>query len=249
MSRVATVLKGGAAALLLASLAVGCASTKATTTMQYNGALPRPTRILVYQFATSPDEVQLDRSPTSVAQWKLSGTSSSQERSDVAHAVAKTLATKLVAKIQAYGLPAEIGYGPPPTQAGPILVIDGQFIAIDEGTRALRMVIGLGAGHSTVRTAVQVTEMYPEGRRLVDQFEVDARSGYKPGAAETMGAGAAAGTLATAAAVTAAGSVASEAFGANVDADSERTAAKVAKLLGTFFAEQGWIPPQSGGLL
>jgi len=249
MSRVAMTLKAGAAALLLAAGAVGCASTKATTTMQYNGSLPRPMRILVYQFATSPEEVQLDRSPTAVAEWKLKGTSSAQERSDVAHAVAQTLATKLVSKIQAYGLPAEIGYGPPPVQAGPVLVIDGQFIAIDEGSRAMRMVIGLGAGHSNVRTAVQVLEMYQEGRRVVDQFEVDARSGYKPGAAETMGAGAAAGTLATAAAVTAAGSVASEAFGANVDADSERTAAKVAKLLGYFFAEQGWIPPQNGGLM
>jgi hypothetical protein len=241
--------RASAAALLLVTWSVGCASTKATTTMQYNGSLPRPMHIIVYQFATSPDEVQLDRSPTAVAQWKLSGTSSTQERADVAHAVAKTLATKLVAKIQALGLPAELGYGPPSVGAGPVLVIDGQFIAIDEGTRALRMVIGLGAGHSTVRTAVQVTEMYPEGRRLVDQFEVDARSGYKPGAAETMGAGAAAGTLATAAAVTAAGSVASEAFGANVDADSERTASKIAKLLATFFAEEGWIPPPSSGLM
>ena len=249
MSRVVTVLKGSAAALVLASLAAGCASTKATTSMQYNGALPRPMHIVVYQFATSPDEVQLDRSPTAVAQWKLSGTSSTQERADVAHAVAKVLATKLVAKIQALGLPAELGNGPPPVDGGPVLVIDGQFIAIEEGTRALRLVIGLGAGHSTVRTAVQVTEMYPEGRRLVDQFEVDARSGYKPGAAETMGAGAAAGTVATAAAVTAAGSVASEAFGADVDADTERTASKIAKLLATFFAEEGWIPPPSTGLM
>ena len=238
-----------AAALLLAAGSVGCASTQATTTMQYNGALPRPSRILVYQFATSPQEVQLDRSPTAVAQWKLQGISAGQERADVAHAVASALATKLVAKIQALGLPAEMGYGPPNPGAGSVLVVDGQFISIDEGSRAARMVIGLGAGHSTVRTAVQVLEMYAEGRRVVDQFEIDARSGYKPGAAETMGAGAAAGTLATAAAVTAAGSVASEAFGANVDADAERTAAKVAKLLATFFAEQGWIPPQSGGLL
>src|SRR5215472_7457963 len=145
---------GVVVALLLAAGAAGCASTKATTTMQYNGALPRPTHIIVYQFATSPQEVQLDRSPTAVAEWKLSGASSSQERAGVAHAVAKTLATKLVAKIQALGLPAELGYGPPPLDAGPVLVIDGQFIAIDEGTRALRMVIGLGAGHSTVRTAV-----------------------------------------------------------------------------------------------
>jgi len=59
-----------------------------------------------------------------------------------------------------------------------------------------------------------------------------------------MGMGAAAGTLAVSAAVTAAGTVASEAFGATVEADAERTAADVAGRLRTYFTEQGWIQPQ-----
>ena len=105
------------------------------------------------------------------------------------------------------------------------------------------MVIGLGAGQSDVRTAVQVSEVYPEGRRVVDEFEINAKSGYKPGMAETMGLGAAAGHLAVSAAVSTAGAVASEAFGDDVKADAERTAAKVATLLSGFFAQQGWIAP------
>jgi hypothetical protein len=237
-----------AVAALLLALGAGCASTQATTTMQYGGALPRPRAILVYRFATSPQEVQLDRSPTSVLQWKAQGISSSGEQLDVAHQVSATLADHLVQKIQAMGLPAQLGEGPPDLSNGPVLVVDGQFIAIDEGSRALRVVIGLGAGRSNVRTAVQVLEVRPAGRRVVDEFEVDAKSGRKPGAAETMGAGGAAGVLATSAAVTAAGSVASEVFGANVDADAERTASKVASMLAAFFAQQGWIPPQGGTL-
>jgi hypothetical protein len=81
-------------------------------------------------------------------------------------------------------------------------------------------------------------------RRVVDQFEIDARSGRRPGAAETLGAGAAAGTLATAAVVTAAASVGSEAFGDDVDADASRTADKIAGMLSDFFAQNGWIAPQ-----
>jgi len=244
MPRAATRMKVGAAVLLLAAAGAGCATTQATTTTQYRGAVPRPSQILVYRFATSPGEIQLDRSPTAVAQWKLQGVSASQERRKVAQAVASALADKLVAKILAMGLQAQLGEGPPNLENGPVVVIDGQFLAIDEGSRALRLTIGLGAGRSTVRTAVQVLELFPEGRRVLEQFEIDAKSGRKPGAAETLGAGAAAGTLATAAAVTAATAVGSEAFGANVDDDAERTATKVAKLLSAYFAEQGWIAPQ-----
>jgi hypothetical protein len=94
-----------------------------------------------------------------------------------------------------------------------------------------------------VRTSVQVAELLPEGRRLVDSFEVDAKSGRKPGAAETMGVGAAAGHVAVSAAVTAAGAVGAEAFGDNVEADAERTAAKVATVLQGFFERQGWVTP------
>jgi hypothetical protein len=116
-------------------------------------------------------------------------------------------------------------------------------MAIDEGSRALRMTIGLGAGQSSVISNVQVFNVFPAGRRMVDAFEVTAQSGRKPGAAETMGAGAAAGTLATAAAVTGASTIASEAFGANVDDDAKRTAKKIASMLSDFFAQQGWTGP------
>jgi hypothetical protein len=230
-----------ATALLLLG-GFGCASTQATGGEQYGGRLPRPERILVYRFATSSDEVQLDRSPTVVAAWKVQGTSETSERRQVAQSVADAVADNLVKKIREMGLPAELAEGPIP-ENGPTLVIDGQFLAIDEGSRAERVVVGLGAGRSDVQTAVQVTEVVSGGRRLVDQFQVDAKSGRKPGMAETMGAGAAAGTLATSAAVSAAAAAGSEAFGDNVDADAHRTADKVASVLRTFFSRQGWIAP------
>jgi hypothetical protein len=243
-TRARALRRAGAAAsaLLLASL--GCASTQVDVSSQYQGYLPRPTRILIFPFATSPEDVQLDWSPTAVGAWKLQGISASAERQKVGQAVAEALAKKLVTKVQALGLPAEFATGPVPAPSGSTLAISGQFLAIDEGNRAERVVIGLGAGRSDVRTAVQVAELFPEGRRLVESFEVDAKSGRKPGAAETMGVGAAAGHLAVSAAVTAAGTVASEAFGDDVEADAERTAAKIATVLQSFFMRQGWIPPQ-----
>jgi Domain of unknown function (DUF4410) len=234
--------------LALAVAGAGCATTEVTPTAStYQGMLPRPQHILVFPFATSPEEVQLDRSPTAVAVWQSKGLSAGTERSDVAHAVSQKLATHLVEKIQAMGLPAEVVWGPLPERVGATLLIDGQFISIDEGNRAERVVIGLGAGRSSVRTAVQVSEQLPEGgRRLVDQFDVDAQSSRKPGMAETMGAGAAAGNLAASAAVSGGVTVGTELFGANVDDDAERTASKIASVLQSFFVRQGWIAPTEG---
>jgi hypothetical protein len=237
-----------AAVLAACAFAAGCASTQAASQGQYSGYMPKPRLILVYPFAASPAEVDLDRSPTAVAQWKLSGVSPTQERIDVGDKVASVLADHLVQKLQSEGLPAQRGEGPPDLSQGPVVVVDGQFVSINEGSRAERLVIGLGAGASDVRTEVQLVELQPEGRRLLDQFEVNAKSGRKPGMAETMGAGGAAGHLAVSAAVSVGGAVASEEFGANVEADAERTAAKVAKMLNSYFQEQGWIPPQGGGM-
>jgi hypothetical protein len=56
--------------------------------------------------------------------------------------------------------------------------------------------------------------------------------------------GAAAGTLAVSAAVTAGGAIASEALGADVEADARRTASSIADQLETYFTRQGWIQPE-----
>jgi hypothetical protein len=225
-------------------LALGCATTKVTGTTEDVGRLPRPERILVHRFATTPDEVRLDHSVTASAAWKLQGVSEASERQEVARAVSTALADNLAKRIQDLGLPAELAAGEPTLDGRPTLVIDGQILSIDEGSRTARVVIGLGAGRSEVRTSVQVYEILLAARSLVDQFEVDAKSGSAPGMAETMGAGAAAGHLATSAAVSVAKSAASEKFGDDVEADARRSATEISKVLASFFARQGWIAPQ-----
>jgi hypothetical protein len=220
--------------------ALACATTEVTSQSPSFGQAPRPERILVYTFATSPEDVKLDHSLTAQT-WKLQGISASTERRQVGQAVADALADNLVKKFHELGLPAERAYQPAPRDGVSTVVIEGQFLAVDEGSRMERVVIGLGAGKSKVRTAVQAIEILPEGSRLLDTFEIDAKSDSTPGMAETMGAGAAAGHLAASAAVSVAKSAADEEFGADVDADAMRTANKIAKVMGDFFVSQGWI--------
>ena len=62
---------------------------------------------------------------------------------------------------------------------------------IDEGDSGERVVIGLGLGESEVVVEVELVDWLAEGERVVDRFKVSGKSGYKPGMAETMGAGAA----------------------------------------------------------
>jgi hypothetical protein len=228
-------------AVMVLAGALGCATTDVKTKAQDLGGQPRPERVVVHRFAVSPDEVRLDHSVTAAAAWKLKGVPEATERKEVGRAVSDALADELVKKIQALGLPAERGDGPLVDDGRPTLVIDGQFLSINQGSRGERVAIGLGAGRSEVRTAVQVFELIDGGRRLLDQFEVDARSGAKPGMAETMGAGAAAGTVGQAAVVGVVSTAGSEAFGDDVEADAHRTADKLARALGTLFAREGWI--------
>ncbi len=236
-----TILKAGIVAVVIFALAA-CAPTQVQVTEQSGKLLPRPDRIFVYDFFVSPDEVTLDRGVGSKVRELVDKTPRTAEEKKVGHAVANALAANLVKEIQDMGLPAERAAGARPSY-GNILEIDGQFTSVDEGNRTERVVIGLGVGRTDVKTYTQVYDARGGKRTLVSEFDTDAKSGYKPGMAETMGAGALAGHFAASAAVSAGVAGASETFSANVEADAKRTAKEIAKQLRQYFYYQGWVGP------
>jgi hypothetical protein len=138
-------------------------------------------------------EVQLDQGISAGIDRTLgiAGSSPSPRAEELAagHQVAVALADKLVIEIRDLGFQAQRGTTlPPGVQNG--LLVTGQFLAVDQGSEAKRVAIGLGAGRSDVRVQAQVFEVTPHGQRLAEEIEVDARSGLPPGMAETMGLGA-----------------------------------------------------------
>ena len=222
----------------------GCAPTNTTVVSEYIGTLPQPSQYLVYNFAVAPDEVKLDLGVSGEVK-SLAGnpqTPRTDQELQVGRAVAGALASKLVAALRTLGYSAERAAGVPGHGMSNVIVIEGQFLSIDEGNRAERVVVGLGAGRSDVKTYTQVYDIQPTGRRLVEQFQTDAKSGYKPGMAETEGVSAAAGHWAVGLAVGAGVTVASELYGANVEADADRTAKAIAKQLDAYFQAKGWVP-------
>jgi hypothetical protein len=132
-----------------------------------------------------------------------------------------------------------------PSADGKVLMVKGQLLSIDEGNRTERVAIGLGAGRTSVQANVQVYEMTPEGKQEVDSLRGTAKSGRKPGMGEMMGLGAIAGHLLASTVVSGALSAGTEMTSATVEADGKRLAEDIAKDLGKFFVDQGWIPPEA----
>jgi hypothetical protein len=232
------VLIAGLMAVLVVS---GCAPTQVKTVSEYSGKLPRPDHIFVYDFATSPDDVDTSKGVIADLKHLVKKTPRTKEEKAVGQHVADALSKELVKEIQSFGLPTERAAGNP-AATGKILEIEGQFLSIDEGNQTERVIIGFGAGRTDVKTNVQVYDVTAQSRRAVEKFAIDAKSGRKPGMALFVGAGALMGHAAVSTVVSGGVSAASEKFSANVEADAKRTAKEIAKRLGQFFVRQGWIP-------
>lgn len=229
-----------ASALVLALAA--CGPSKVEPLDTYHGAaLPRPDLVIVSDFVTAPDAVTLDRGLGARLRSAISGSSAAARESGDERKVTAAIAKTLVDEIHKLGLPVLQSNEVAATGTNK-LVVAGQILTINEGNRTRRTLIGLGAGRSTVAARADV--YYAVGRAepsLVESFRADAESGRRPGAAETMGVGAAAGTVAESAAVTVGTNVV-PALGGDVSADGERMAKAIAKQMAKFFVAQGWIP-------
>lgn len=221
------------------SLLAACTSVSVDRDVGATEQLPAPDRVLVYNFAVTPQEVQLDAVGSAITST-LDGTADSAQEVQVGHAVANAVAKRLVSNIQNMGLNAERASGPVPPTGTDVLIV-GQLVSIDQGNEAERVVIGLGAGRSDVEARVQVYESTAGKRIPIETMEGTAKSSLMPGAAETLGVGGLTGHILVSAAITAGSQVANQTLSANVDSEAGRLADKVADQLKVLFATQGWI--------
>lgn len=230
-------------AVLLAGLAVAACSGGHVRTAQtaLTGALPRPAQVVVTDFAITPDEVKLDRGVGVSVMRNASGQPASEAQMKAAQATQSALSETLVAQLRAEGLPAvrvAPGAVPPPGT----LLVQGQILGVDQGNRARRLLIGLGAGKSQVQADSQLYYIAdPSQPQFLRAFTGSADSGRMPGAAETMGAGAAAQTVGSSAAVTTATHTNAEARHTDAEAEADALAKALAHQIGTYAAAQGWI--------
>jgi len=198
--------------------------------------LPKPSRILVYDFAVSEREVfeyqGIMRQQPSVKDAKERERQLAQEVKDaLAEEVADGLRKMrfIVERVSRGTAPAENE-----------LLIDGQFLTVDEGNPLRRLVIGFGSGTSTVESRAQVYQGGNAGRLL--EFTTHSASGKLPGAAPALGAGAVVQGGVTAGMVVANAAVSGvKTYKSDVARMAAESGDQVVRYLSEFFAQQSWI--------
>jgi hypothetical protein len=222
------------AALALA----GCASAKVTSRDAYQGGpLPRPERIVVHDFAASQADI-----PPGSTLMAASAPAAPMTPAEIetGRKLGAEVASELVARIQAMGLPAVRAEGQPPPAPGD-LVIMGYFLSVDPGSAGKRLMLGFGSGAAELRTEVEGFQMTEAGLRRLGRGEVDSGSGKMPGMIAPIAVTAA--THNPIGLVVMGGVKLHErATGADtIEGAAERTADAIAAQIRPQFEKQGWI--------
>lgn len=225
--------------LALAALA-GCASTQVSNRQKYEGEqLPRPQRILVYDFGFSPDQIP----PESELAGEVEASSNppTADELEVARELGVEVAKKLAEEISDMDLPGMRAVDQPPPRPTDIM-IRGYFLSVDEGSMLKRLVIGFGSGSAELKTYVEGYQMTERGPRLLGSGDISSGTrGGTPGAAVPIAV-----TIITANPIgLVVGGVAKgvgELSGmGKIQAAAEETAEKIAEEIRPQFERQGWI--------
>ena len=168
-------------ALTLASLwlvCLGCAGARFEGVVEEE-PFAKPTMLLVYDFAVTPEDLVGDA---------LGPSFDAPAPNDEAHAIARELSEAIVAKLAAKGIQTARADG---SSAVPqdALLLQGQFVTIEKGSRVARMAIGFGAGQQQLRVQAQMYQWTGTELRRVKQAEARAHGDSAPGMGSTDGRG------------------------------------------------------------
>jgi hypothetical protein len=243
-------------ALALACITIGCAGTSVIERKTYaeNERLPKPHRIIVYDFAATPADLPAD--DLILALYEKPAKHQTADKIKLGRTLGAEIAGELVNGIHNLGLPAERSKTGRPPRIGD-LVIRGAFMSVEEGSRLKRVLIGFGAGAGELKTLVEIYQITARGSRALISEEIKATGGKMPGmlfaVVAAVGAGpaglavspaAAAGTtgsVAEATAVSGGVNTAKELGPESLEAAAKRTAKEITKALSKIFAQHGWI--------
>ncbi|MGD9900601.1 MAG: DUF4410 domain-containing protein [Calditrichaceae bacterium] len=180
-------------AWILVGFAAGCASTDGQPLKPVvDERLPRPTTVLIADFASDTSEISQSASLLSHIEKGIRDNTHTAEEIQLAKEVADALAGELAAKIASMGLnPVRV---PPDTKISrDSILITGNFVSIDEGNRRRRNLIGLGAGKSSLDCTAGIFTVEGSGVRQLTAFDAQVDSRRIPGVAVMGPAGKAAG--------------------------------------------------------
>jgi len=196
----------------------GCASVGVRNPTQGTGHPKLPKQIFVADFDTSKGAFRVNRSGDQLVTL--------QEKT------ANVLADYLISDLSKSVMPATRQDGSRRTRTDAWL-ITGEFIRVNEGSRALRGLVGLGAGGTKMETVVRVYDLSHLSKEPILQFETSGGSNAEPGAAVGGLFGALPNALRNAGA-------------RGVTDDTARTAREITAMVADYYAKNGGQMSGSG---
>jgi hypothetical protein len=207
-----------------------------TTLQSYSGApLPKPTKILVYDFAVDTSHVQVDRSQELRPRHLIAGDENPEA---VAKKASAKFSQELIKKLTATGIPVE--HVTPDTAApANALSVQGSFSSLRQGDKAERAGVGMGLGSSDVQTQVDVHMKTDSDSVLLSQFQTQMKPAGGVGAAVPAAAGIDPAAIAVKSKV--------GDRRKTVEAYASKTATAMAEEITKAMAKQGWIKVNDKG--
>src|SRR6201996_6641302 len=185
---------GLAAVAVSAGLSIGVqaqmplsAKVEVKSVSVYTGGkpLPKPAKILVYDFAVNPDDVQVDKVQSMRPRHLITG---DKKPDAVAASASKKFSAELVKALAKTGIPVEHVAAAAPS-ADNQMVVQGSFTSLKEGSKAERDTVGMGLGSANVQTTVDVHVKSGQDMVLLSQFTTDMKPGANTGSVAPVAAG------------------------------------------------------------
>lgn len=203
----------------------GCASVSVTSLEQPRHATPRllPEIIYVEEFKAPDDSFRVDRTGAELVAFKKQ--------------LQTTLATEMVARITKHIAPAQI-LNTKTARPKKGWLVRGHFVRVNQGSRALRVLVGLGLGGTKMETEVEVFDLARSAKKPFLTFQTTGGSNAEPGVitgvASTGPIDAAIGTVVGGALVVSHG----------ITEDAKRTAHETTATLSEYAVNHGWLPTE-----
>ncbi len=226
--------------LIAVVLMAGCATSEVTERRSYAGGefVAKPGRIIVYDIAATPEDIEATSAIT--GRYAVRPNRQTPQERALGRKLGALVSARLVQEILRMGMPAERAGGPAPNIGD--IIITGEFVVIDEGDRAKRMLIGFGSGAGKLQTFVEGSQVTPTGFRRLGSATIEAGGGKMPGmAAPLIIMGGIAGNPVSAAVISGGLNIAQELGPEKIESAAKRTAKDIAKVLRDAFRKRGWI--------
>ena len=223
-----------AALASLSILCLGCAGASFEGFAK-ESPVAKPSVLLVYDFAVTPEDVVVDTFGSDFAPPEALS-----QRRDENRTIARELSEAVVAKLREQGINAgrAESWSAVPADA---LLLKGQFVTINQGSRVARMTIGFGVGREELRVQVQTYQWTGVEMRRIKQAEARAHGDRMPGVAPAVALGAATGGVALVPVIVASGLNIGQEVKGELRPTLGRMADVLAEQMASFYRDQDWL--------